>query len=66
VRIIVELHHTDDEGINGTVIADAHGTGEPHPFTGWLELLRLLETPRAPSVRALTIQAASRRRRDVS
>jgi hypothetical protein len=42
VRIIVELHHTSDEGVHGAVIADAGG--EPQPFTGWLELLRLLET----------------------
>jgi hypothetical protein len=43
VRVIVELHHTDDEGVHGSVIPDAHGTSEPQPFTGWLELLRVLE-----------------------
>ena len=43
MRIIVELHHTDDEGVHGAVITDADGRGEPQPFTGWLELLRLLE-----------------------
>jgi hypothetical protein len=41
VRIIVELHHTNDEGVHGAVIPD--GGGEPQPFTGWLELLRVLE-----------------------
>ena len=41
MRIIVELHHTNDEGVQGVVIADADG--EPQPFAGWLELLRLLE-----------------------
>ena len=33
VRIIVDLHHTDDEGVYGAVIADVHGTSEPQPFT---------------------------------
>jgi len=40
VRIIVELHHTNDEGVHGAVIPDS---GEPQTFTGWLELLRVLE-----------------------
>jgi hypothetical protein len=40
VRIIVELHHTSDEGVHGSVILHS---GEPQPFTGWLELLRVLE-----------------------
>jgi hypothetical protein len=40
--VIVELHHTDDEGVHGVVIPDGGG-GESLAFTGWLELLRLLE-----------------------
>jgi hypothetical protein len=43
VRIIVELHYTDDEGVHGSVIADADRGGQPQPFAGWLELLRVLE-----------------------
>jgi hypothetical protein len=41
VRVIVELHYTNDEGVHGAVIADADG--QPQPFAGWLELLRVLE-----------------------
>jgi hypothetical protein len=44
MRVVVELHRTEDDSVHGVVIADAEGTGEPHPFTGWLELLRLLES----------------------
>jgi hypothetical protein len=43
VRVIVELHYTNDEGVHGSVIADADGLGQPQPFAGWLELLRILE-----------------------
>ena len=41
MRIIVELHYTHDEGVRGAVIPD--GSSEPQAFTGWLELLRVLE-----------------------
>jgi hypothetical protein len=43
MRVVVELHRSQDETVHGVVIADPEGFGEPHPFTGWLELLRLLE-----------------------
>ena len=49
MRVIVELHHTDDEGVHGAVIADDRGISEPRPFTGWLELLRLLEILAPPT-----------------
>jgi hypothetical protein len=49
MRVIVELHHTDDEGVHGAVIADDHSTNEPRMFTGWLELLRLLEILAPPA-----------------
>jgi hypothetical protein len=49
VRVVVELHRTGDEGgVRGLVIADPEGGGEPHPFSGWLELLRLLEALVSP------------------
>jgi hypothetical protein len=41
VRFIVDLHPVE-ERVEGTVALD--GPGEPSPFSGWLELLRLLET----------------------
>jgi hypothetical protein len=40
VQFIVELHHDDDGRISGRVVA---GQADPMPFSGWLELLRLLE-----------------------
>jgi hypothetical protein len=40
MRYIVELRHTDD-GVAGEVTPE--GTSQPQQFSGWLELLRLLE-----------------------
>jgi hypothetical protein len=45
VRFIVELRHSDD-GVEGEVIPE--GTTEPQRFSGWLQLLRLLEPPPEP------------------
>jgi hypothetical protein len=51
VRVVVELHRTEDDGVHGVVIADPDGSGgAPQPFSGWLELLRLLETLAFPTV----------------
>ena len=41
MRFIVDLHRTDEGGVEGAVTADE--PGEPRYFTGWLELLRMLE-----------------------
>lgn len=43
MRVILELHQADDAGVHGVVIPDPENSGDPQPFTGWLELLRLLE-----------------------
>jgi hypothetical protein len=40
-RFVVELHPTGAGGVEGIVIPES--TGEAQPFSGWLELLRLLE-----------------------
>jgi hypothetical protein len=40
VRFIVELRHSDD-GVEGEVTPE--GATEPQRFSGWLELLQLLE-----------------------
>jgi hypothetical protein len=40
MRFVVDLRHTD-QGVEGEVIRE--GTAAPEPFSGWLELLRLLE-----------------------
>lgn len=40
MRFVVELHHLND-GVEGVVIPQ--GSDEQVPFSGWLELLRLLE-----------------------
>ena len=48
MRVIVELHHTDDDGVHGVIIPESGDAGESLPFTGWLELLRLLETLAPP------------------
>jgi hypothetical protein len=44
VRFTVELRYSHD-GVEGEVIAE--GTTEPQLFSGWLELLRLLEPHQA-------------------
>jgi hypothetical protein len=41
MRFIVELHRTSADEIEGVVIPE--GSVGPRPFSGWLELLRLLE-----------------------
>lgn len=40
-RFVVELHPTGTGRVEGVVIPEE--TGETQPFSGWLELLRLLE-----------------------
>ena len=50
MRVVVELHRTEDDGVQGVVIADPAGTGAPQPFSGWLELLRLLEALAFPTI----------------
>jgi hypothetical protein len=40
MRFVLDLRHTD-EGVEGEVIRE--GAAAPEPFSGWLELLRLLE-----------------------
>jgi hypothetical protein len=45
-RCIVELRRTDDDGVEGVLVTE--GSGHPQPFSGWLELLRLLEVVAAP------------------
>ena len=41
-RFLVELHRTEDGGVEGVLTREE--TGQPQAFSGWLELLRLLET----------------------
>jgi len=40
MRFIVDLRHTD-QSVEGEVLRE--GAAAPEPFSGWLELLRLLE-----------------------
>jgi hypothetical protein len=47
LRFIVELRDTN-EGVEGEVTPE--GATEPQRFSGWLELLRLLEPPVARGV----------------
>lgn len=49
VRFIVDLNPVEQR-VEGTLACD--GPGEPCPFSGWLELLRLLEAnlPADPAV----------------
>lgn len=42
-RYIIELEQTPDERVEGTLRRD--GELEPVPFSGWTELLSLLEPP---------------------
>lgn len=48
MRVIVELHRSEADTVHGVVIADGEDAGEPHPFVGWLELLRILEALASP------------------
>lgn len=41
VRFVVEVHRTGAGGVEGLVTPE--GSSESHHFSGWLELLRLLE-----------------------
>jgi hypothetical protein len=40
MRFVVDLRHTD-QGVEGEVLRE--GAAAAEPFSGWLELLRLLE-----------------------
>jgi hypothetical protein len=48
LRFIVDLRHTDD-GVEGEVTPE--GATEPQRFSGWLELLQLLEPPAVGSTK---------------
>ncbi len=45
MRFTVELHYIDGN-VEGEVLRE--GAAEPERFSGWLELLRLLEAPDQP------------------
>jgi hypothetical protein len=42
MRFVLDLRHTE-QGVEGEVTRE--GATAPEPFSGWLELLRLLEVP---------------------
>jgi hypothetical protein len=42
MRFVLDLRHTK-QGVEGEVLRE--GTAAAEPFSGWLELLRLLEVP---------------------
>ncbi len=42
MRFVIDLRHTD-QGVEGQVTRE--GATAAEPFSGWLELLRLLEAP---------------------
>ncbi len=69
-RFIVELHRTEAGGVEGVVSLEE--TGESQPFSGWLELLRLLEgvetrnhitIPSKPDIRETAVRSRRARRR---
>lgn len=45
-RYIIELEQTPDDRVEGTLRRD--GLPDPVPFSGWTELLSLLEPPPRP------------------
>jgi hypothetical protein len=63
MRVIIELHRTEANTVHGVVIADAGDSGEPQRFTGWLELLRLLEALAPPALPTSTGATQARTRR---
>ncbi|GII04658.1 hypothetical protein [Planobispora takensis] len=46
MRFILDLHYTSDGDVYGRLTPQ--GAGAAQPFTGWLDLLRLLE-PSGPA-----------------
>jgi hypothetical protein len=42
-RYIIELERTADDHVEGVLLRD--GLSEPVPFSGWIELLSLLDPP---------------------
>jgi hypothetical protein len=44
-RVVIELHRGEGP-MSGRFLAE--GQHQPQPFSGWLELLALLETARSP------------------
>ncbi|HTJ76608.1 MAG TPA: hypothetical protein VL337_14725 [Acidimicrobiales bacterium] len=55
MRLVVDLRPVDDR-VEGTLAEE--GGAEPSPFSGWLELLRLLEARMAADTRPVTGGAA--------
>ena len=48
MRVIVELHRSDTGTLHGIVITGPEDNGEAHRFSGWLDLLRVLEALAPP------------------
>ena len=46
VRILLDLHPDRAGGVEGAVVRE--DGGQPQPFHGWLELLRVLEAVISP------------------
>jgi hypothetical protein len=46
VRVLVEFHQTEAGGVEGTLTLQ--GASGSQSFSGWLDLLRLLEAALAP------------------
>jgi hypothetical protein len=47
VRYVIELRRTPDDRVEGHLIAE--GAAAPAPFSGWMELICLLQPPPEPS-----------------
>lgn len=43
MRFVIELRRTEDDRVEGYLTSD--GTPEERPFSGWAELMSLLEPP---------------------
>jgi hypothetical protein len=52
-RVVIEFRRTDGP-MSGRFLAE--GQDQPQPFSGWLELLALLETARLPAEQATDSQ----------
>jgi hypothetical protein len=48
VRLVLEFTRTPDGRIEGVLVREG---AEPHSFSGWLDLLRLLEAASASSAK---------------